>query len=161
MFVAHVILPYSRPYFAFIYNERVNVCCQTISELFSAISWRKHSMKIGFLQCQLTETTVHGQTCRSTWTHYTDTEPTFLCSYSLKLRLFCGKAANTSFIVVRLTKIYTVVRKQKQTQLLARTTRTFIATFQQHLHMEYISLRWSDIPELAVPIRISLIDCCW
>jgi len=27
-----------------------------------------------------------------------------------------------------------------------------------HLHMEYISLRWNDIPELVVPIRISLID---
>jgi hypothetical protein len=26
----------------------------------------------------------------------------------------------------------------------------------QHLHMEYISLSWSDIPELAVPIKISL-----
>jgi hypothetical protein len=29
---------------------------------------------------------------------------------------------------------------------------------QQHLHMEYISLRWYDIPELAVPIKISLIE---
>jgi hypothetical protein len=28
---------------------------------------------------------------------------------------------------------------------------------QQHLHMEYISLSWYDIPELVVPIKISLI----
>jgi hypothetical protein len=32
-----------------------------------------------------------------------------------------------------------------------------IATFQQHLHMEYLSLSWYDISELVVPIRISLI----
>jgi hypothetical protein len=35
-----------------------------------------------------------------------------------------------------------------------------VATFQQHLHMEYISLRWYDIPELVVPIRITLIEGC-
>jgi hypothetical protein len=36
-----------------------------------------------------------------------------------------------------------------------------VAAFQQHLHMEYISLSWHDIPELVVPIRISLIaGCC-
>jgi hypothetical protein len=28
------------------------------------------------------------------------------------------------------------------------------ATSQQHLHMEYISLRWYDITELVVPLRI-------
>ena len=27
--------------------------------------------------------------------------------------------------------------------------------------MEYISLSWSDIPEHVVPIRISLIECCY
>jgi hypothetical protein len=31
----------------------------------------------------------------------------------------------------------------------------YVATFQQHLHMEYISLSWYDIPELVVPIKIS------
>jgi hypothetical protein len=31
------------------------------------------------------------------------------------------------------------------------------ATFQQHLHMEYISQSWCDIPELVVPIMIYLI----
>jgi hypothetical protein len=37
----------------------------------------------------------------------------------------------------------------------------YAATFQQHLHMEYISLSWYDIPELVVPNMISLIeDCC-
>jgi hypothetical protein len=37
----------------------------------------------------------------------------------------------------------------------------YIATFHQHLHMEYISLSWYDIPELVFPIMISLIDGCW
>ena len=37
-------------------------------------------------QCQLIETTVCGQTCRSTRTHYSDSEPTSLCSYSLMPR---------------------------------------------------------------------------
>ena len=41
------------------------------------------------------------------------------------------------------------------------TFHLYVATFQQHLHMEYIYLSWYDIPELVVPIRISLIeDCC-
>ena len=38
-----------------------------------------------------------------------------------------------------------------------------VATFQQHLHMEHISLCWSYIPELVVSIMISLKlieDCC-
>jgi hypothetical protein len=33
-----------------------------------------------------------------------------------------------------------------------------LSFLQQHMHMKYISLRWYDIPELAVPIRISLIE---
>ena len=41
---------------------------------------------VGFLQCQLTETTVRGQTCCPTRTHYSDSEPTSLCSFSLMLR---------------------------------------------------------------------------
>ena len=36
----------------------------------------------------------------------------------------------------------------------------YVATFQQHLYMEYISLSWFDIPELMVAIMISLIECC-
>jgi hypothetical protein len=32
-----------------------------------------------------TRDTGHG-TCRSTWTHYSDSEPTSFCSYSLMLR---------------------------------------------------------------------------
>jgi hypothetical protein len=35
------------------------------------------------------------------------------------------------------------------------TFHSYVATFQQHLHMEYISLSWYDILELVVPIRIS------
>ena len=33
----------------------------------------------------------------------------------------------------------------------------YTTIFKQHLYMEYISLSWSDIPDLVVPIRISLI----
>jgi hypothetical protein len=40
------------------------------------------------------------------------------------------------------------------------TFHLYVATFQQHLHMEYISLRWYDTPELVVPIRNSLIEGC-
>jgi hypothetical protein len=41
------------------------------------------------------------------------------------------------------------------------TFNLYVATFQQHLHIEYISPSWYDITELVVPIRISLIkDCC-
>jgi len=37
----------------------------------------------------------------------------------------------------------------------------FVATFQQHLYMEFIYFSWSDIPERMVPIMITLIeDCC-
>jgi hypothetical protein len=35
------------------------------------------------------------------------------------------------------------------------TFHLYVATFQQYLHMEYISLSWSDIPEFVVSIRIS------
>jgi len=34
----------------------------------------------------------------------------------------------------------------------------YVATFQQRLHMEYISFSWSDIPVLVVHIRMSLIQ---
>ena len=38
----------------------------------------------------------------------------------------------------------------------------YAATFKQHFHMEYLSLSWSDISELVIPIIISLIaGCCW
>ena len=40
------------------------------------------------------------------------------------------------------------------------TFHLYIATFQQHLDMEYISLSSYDILELVVPIRISLIEGC-
>jgi hypothetical protein len=35
---------------------------------------------VGFLLCKLTETTVCGQTCPSTLTHYSDSEPASFCS---------------------------------------------------------------------------------
>jgi len=41
------------------------------------------------------------------------------------------------------------------------TFRLYVATFQQHLHMQYISLSWYDIPELMVPIRIFLLEGCY
>ena len=37
-------------------------------------------------ECELTETAVRGWTCRSTRTHYPDSEPTSLCSFSIILR---------------------------------------------------------------------------
>jgi hypothetical protein len=37
---------------------------------------------------------------------------------------------------------------------------SYVATFQQHLHMVYISLSWYDILELVGSIRISLIEGC-
>ena len=40
---------------------------------------------LGFLQYQLTKTTVCGQTYRPTQTHYPDSEPNSLCSFSLML----------------------------------------------------------------------------
>jgi hypothetical protein len=36
----------------------------------------------------------------------------------------------------------------------------YVATFQQHLYMEYISLSWYDLPWLVVPIMFSLIEGC-
>ena len=39
----------------------------------------------GFLKCDITATTVHGQTCRHALTHSPDSEPTSLCSFSLVL----------------------------------------------------------------------------
>jgi hypothetical protein len=41
-----------------------------------------------------------------------------------------------------------------------RTFHLYVATLQQHLHMEYISLSSSDIPELLVPIIIFFIEGC-
>jgi hypothetical protein len=41
------------------------------------------------------------------------------------------------------------------------TLHLYVATFQQHLHMEYVSLSWYGIPEFLVPITISLIECCF
>ena len=35
-----------------------------------------------------------------------------------------------------------------------------IATFQQHLHMEFISLKWYDILDLVFPIMIVWIEGC-
>jgi len=35
-----------------------------------------------------------------------------------------------------------------------------LATFQHHLHMEYTMFSWYEIPDLVIPIRISLIESC-
>jgi hypothetical protein len=35
-----------------------------------------------------------------------------------------------------------------------------LATLQQHLDIEYISLSWYDIPDIVVTISISLIEGC-
>jgi hypothetical protein len=58
---------------------------------------------VGCLLCELTETTVCGQTCPSTLTHYSDSDPTSLCSFSLMQR--------TSFLVSILSGfIYLMVK---------------------------------------------------
>ena len=37
----------------------------------------------------------------------------------------------------------------------------YVATFKQQMHMEYVSLSWCDIQELAISIMVSCIeDCC-
>ena len=59
--------------------------------LFLAIPWREQgtffctrpTRLLGLLQCWHTKTTVCGWICRSIRTHYSDFEPTSLCSYSL------------------------------------------------------------------------------
>ena len=43
---------------------------------------------VGFLECQFIEATVCGQICRSTLKHYSDSDPTSLCSYSLMLHSY-------------------------------------------------------------------------
>ena len=58
----------------------------TMSALYQTIT-----RIIGFLQCQLTETTVHGQACLSTRTYYPDSEQTSLCSFSLILHAQRGR----------------------------------------------------------------------
>ena len=35
------------------------------------------------------------------------------------------------------------------------TFHLYVAIFQQHLYMEYISISWSDIPELVIPILLT------
>ncbi len=48
------------------------------------------------LQSQLTETTVRGQKCRSTWTYYSEFESTSLCSVSLMLGAYKRKPEHNS-----------------------------------------------------------------
>ena len=84
------------------YSKRMSYCQLTpIQQFFSPIMTRKslffnemmmmsslyeiNNLTLKFLQYQLTETTVRGQTCRSTLTHYSDSEPTNLCSFSFML----------------------------------------------------------------------------
>jgi hypothetical protein len=40
------------------------------------------------------------------------------------------------------------------------TFHLYVETFQHLMHREYISLSWSDIPKLVIPIMISWIDGC-
>jgi len=41
------------------------------------------------------------------------------------------------------------------------TFHLYVATFQQHLYMEFIILSWSDCLRLLVPNLISLLEACW
>ena len=72
----------------------VRNCCLRHMNNLSAISWREQDIlddfhfvisQQTFLLCQFTETTVCGQTCRSTWKHYHFSERTCLRSFSLML----------------------------------------------------------------------------
>ena len=60
-----------------IFNEKMMRSSLTLFQT-NTLSW--------ILQWQLTETIFRGQTCRSTQTHYSDSEPASICSYSLMLR---------------------------------------------------------------------------
>jgi hypothetical protein len=52
------------------------------------------------------------------------------------------------------------VNKQLRLKFPLWTFHLYVVTFQQHLHMEYISISWSDVPEFVVPFVISLIEGC-
>ena len=54
--------------------------------MMSAFYGTKPTHLVQFLQCQLNEATVCWQTCCFTRTHFSDSEPTSLCSYSIMLR---------------------------------------------------------------------------
>jgi hypothetical protein len=51
-------------------------------------------------------------------------------------------------------------RYDKKDYLKFPTFHLYVATFQQHLDMVYLSLSSYDIPELVVSIRNSLIEGC-
>jgi len=56
-------------------------------------------------------------------------------------------------------KVY-ITTKEMISIFSLRTFHLYVATLQQHPHMEYISLSWYEISELVVPIMMSLIEGC-
>ena len=71
------------------------LCYIHIDTTYSACGWcplcTRPTCLIGFLQCQLTETTVNGQTCCSTQTHYPDSEPIKSLLFLLNAKFLVGK----------------------------------------------------------------------
>jgi hypothetical protein len=81
-------------------SEWVIVVKRQMGILFSGISWREHVTFIDMMILTLYSVNTlgwifivlthchysHGQICRSTLTHYSESEPTSLCSFSLMLR---------------------------------------------------------------------------
>ena len=86
------------------FSEWVSDCCLTpIQQFFqlyhgeNKLICNEMMMKSNTLSCLFffySETTVRGQTCRSTRTYYSDSELTSLCSFSLML--LSGEATNTT-----------------------------------------------------------------
>ena len=62
----------------------------------------KQTRLVEFYKCQLTDTALRGQTCRSTRTHYYNSQPISSCS------LLSIEAANTNFIDRGVSLIQTV-----------------------------------------------------
>ena len=58
---------------------------------------------VGFEYCQLIGNKNYGLICRSTRTHYPDSEPTSLCSFSLMMHAL-REETNTNIIVIGLTR---------------------------------------------------------
>jgi hypothetical protein len=64
------------------------------------------------------------------------------------------------FVLTEMKNELNFMRREKISIFPLWTFHLYVATLQQHMHMKYISFRWSDIPELVVYIRISVIEGC-
>ena len=80
----------------------------------------------------------------------------FVCLLIYEFLFSLWKIARCS--VILLLPLFTTKKIISIYQLL--TFHLYVATFQLHRHMEYISLHWSDIPDIVVHIIISMIEGC-